>query len=58
MVAEANAARKLRHASRAAIEFLDDLEASGIVDEWGIDDEPRVAGFYMTLGMLRDAVEE
>lgn len=41
---------RMRHAIRAAVEFLDDLEVSGIVDEWHSGTK---AGFYMVYGQLK-----
>jgi len=44
---------RMRHAIRAAVEFLDDLEVSGIVDEWHSTTK---SGFYMTYGMLKEVL--
>jgi hypothetical protein len=40
------------------LEFLDDLEASAVFDEWSIDNEPRAAGAYMLHAEVKRTLEE
>jgi hypothetical protein len=49
---------KLARALNHALEFLDDLEASAVFDEWSIDNEPRAAGAYMLHAEVKRTLEE
>jgi hypothetical protein len=48
---------KLARALDQTLEFLDDLEASAVFDEWSIDNEPRAAGAYMLHAEVKRTLE-
>jgi hypothetical protein len=49
---------KLARVLAQTLEFLDDLEASAVFDEWSIDNEPRAAGAYMLHAEVKRTLEE
>jgi hypothetical protein len=49
---------RLARALTQTLEFLDDLEASAVFDEWSIDNEPRAAGAYMLHAEVKRVLEE
>jgi hypothetical protein len=49
---------KLARVLTQTLEFLDDLEASAVFDEWSIDNEPRAAGAYMLHAEVKRVLEE
>lgn len=46
----------LERRAMETLEFLDDLELSGIVDGWIETDRSRAAAFYMTRNALLEAL--